>query len=354
MAYAGGDGAQLSGPTPDAVLLDVLRRQGGAPNLRFAAPPTRVTGGFWAEILAVRLEGGPPELDGDVVVRIMPDTAVAARETVVQTEVVRQGFPAPRVFLTGEADDGLGRPFMVMERVRGRPPLPEVTGSAALAAVGRAAIRLPDLLARTAARLHALDPAPLRAKLRELDGARVDVGDLLALLEERAAAVDRPDLVRAARHMPANRPASSREAICHGDLHPFNLLVDGPRVSVIDWSLGLVADPAFDLAFTAMTMALAPIAIPRPLRRPVRAAAREGSRQFLRRYRRHAPDAGSSLDDDMLQWHMGVHCLRALVEVAEWIDAGTVDDRPGHPWLLMAPQMAVRLSAVVGDRIRPM
>jgi aminoglycoside phosphotransferase (APT) family kinase protein len=322
--------------------------------MRFAAPPTRVTGGFWAEILSVRLDGGPPELDGDVIVRIMPDTAVAKREMVVQTEVVAQGFPAPRVMLTGEADDGLGRPFMVMQRVPGHPPLPEVTGTAALAAVGRAAIKLPDLLARTAARLHALDPAPLRTQLEALDGGLVDVGDLLGLIEERAAGVDRPDLVRAARHMPPNAPPLGREAICHGDLHPFNILVDKGHVSVVDWSLGLVADPAFDLAFTAMVMAMAPIALPRVLRKPVRAGARRASRQFLQRYRRLLPSTARSLDDDTLEWHAGVHCLRALVEVAEWIDAGTVDERAGHPWLLMAPQMAVRLSEIVGDPVRPM
>ena len=188
----------------------------------------------------------------------------------MQSEVVRQGFPAPRVLLTGEADDGLGRPFMVMERVPGRTPMPEVTGPSALAAVGRAALRLPDLLARTAARLHALDPAPLRSKLEGIQGARVDVGDLLSLLGERADDAERPDLARAASHMAHTRPPSEREAICHGDLHPFNLLVEGERVSVIDWSLGLVADPAFDLGFTWMTMALAPITVPRPLRSTVR------------------------------------------------------------------------------------
>jgi aminoglycoside phosphotransferase (APT) family kinase protein len=313
-----------------------------------------VTGGFWADIVAVRLEGGPPELDGDVVVRIMPDIGVARREAVVQTEVVAQGFPAPRVRLTGEAEDGLGRPFMVMDRVAGRPPLPEVGGPAALAAVGRAALRLPDLLAGVSARLHALDPAPLRQKLEALDGALVDVGDLLDLLGERAATVERPDLVAAARRMPGIRPASDRETICHGDLHPFNLLVEGDQVAVIDWSLGLVADPAFDLAFTAMTMAMAPIAVPRVLRGAVRAAARTQSRQFLRRYRRLVPSAARSLDDDVLEWHTAVHCLRALVEVAEWITAGTADDHAGHPWLLMAPRMAVRLAAVVDVRVHAM
>jgi aminoglycoside phosphotransferase (APT) family kinase protein len=354
VAYEGGEGAQLSGPTPESQLLDVLRRAAGAPELRFASPPERVTGGFWAEILAVRIEAAGSELDGDMIVRVMPDTGVARREMVVQQEVVRQGFPAPAVRLTGEADDGLGRPFMVMDRAPGRPPIPPVKGPSALAAIGRAAMRVPDLMARTAAQLHALDPAPLRSKLEGLDGALVDVGDLLSLLGERAADADRPDLAHAASHMPRIRPPSEREAICHGDLHPFNVLVDGDRVTVIDWSLGLVADPAFDLAFTAMTMALAPIAIPRAFRRPVRAAARRGSQQFLRRYRHHAANADASLEDGMLRWYAGVHCLRALVEVAEWIDAGTVDDEAGHPWMLMAPQMAVRLTALVGDDIRPM
>jgi aminoglycoside phosphotransferase (APT) family kinase protein len=243
---------------------------------------------------------------------------------------------------------------MVMDRVPGHPPLPEVSGPGALAGVGRAAIRLPDLLARTAAHLHTLDPAPLRRSLAELEGGLVGVDDLLGLLEERAASADRPDLVRAAACMPAKRPRPEREAICHGDLHPFNLLVNAGQVTVIDWSLGLVADPAFDLAFTAMTMAMAPIAIPRPLRRPVRAAARRASRHFLRRYRHHAPDAGPSLSADVLDWYTAVHCLRALVELGGWIHAGTADDRAGHPWLVMAPQMAVRLGAVVGDDIRPM
>ena len=354
MAFEGGEGVQFSPPTPDAALVDVLRRISGSPGLRFAAPPERVTGGFWAETVAVRIEGGPSELNGERIVRIMPDSAIAMREMVVQTEVVRQGFPAPRVFLTGSAADGLGRPFMVMERVPGRAPLPEVTGTAALAAMGRAAIRLPDLLARTAARLHGLDPASLRAELEHLGSTVVDVIDLLELLGGRAEEADRPDLASAAAHMPRTRPPSEREAICHGDLHPFNLLVDGERVYVVDWSVSLVADPAFDLAFTAMVMAVAPIAISRGLRGLVRAGARQGSRQFLRRYRHHAPQAEASLADNMLAWYTAVHCLRALVEVGEWIAAGTVDSKTGHPWLLMAPQMAVRLSEVAGEDIRPM
>jgi aminoglycoside phosphotransferase (APT) family kinase protein len=355
VAYTGGGSALESEPTPEGVLLDVLRQRAKAPGLRFASSPERIGGGFWAEILAVHIEGGPTDLNGDVVVRIMPEARIARRETAVQEEVVRQGFPAPRVLLSGEADDGLGRAFMVMERVQGRPPLPEVMGTTALAAIGRAAIRLPDLLARTAARLHALDPGPLRSKLEGVDGALVDVGDLLALLAERASEAQRPDLAAAAQHMLSTRPPSEREAICHGDLHPFNILVDDDgQITVVDWTVALMADPAFDLGFTAMIMALAPIAIPRPLRRPVRAASRWGSREFLRRYRHHAPANESSLTDDVLAWYTAVHGLRALVEVSDWIAAGIVDDKAGHPWLAMAPQLAVLVGKVADADIRPM
>jgi len=354
LSYAGGEGALASGGTPERELLEALRAVAGTPALRFASKPQRMTGGFWAEILAVRLEGGPPELNGEVVIRVMPDADGATREIVVQREVVRQGFLAPRVLLTGDADDALGRPFVVMDRIRGRPPIPEVQGTAALAALGRAAARLPGLLAQTSARLHALDPAPLRSKLEALDGGVVDVTDLLSLLADRAAAAERPDLAEAATGMLRTKPISEREAICHGDLHPFNLLVDGERVYLVDWTVSLVADPAFDLAFTALTMAAAPIAVARSLRGTVRAIARQGSQRFLRRYRRLAPQAEASLADKTLEWYTAVHCLRALVEVAEWIRAGTVDTKTGHPWLVMAPQMAVHLGALVGEEIRPM
>src|SRR5438309_1324041 len=77
-----------------ALLLEVLRRRSGTPGLEYHERPVKVTGGFWAEILAVRLDGAPPELDRDLIVRIMPDSAVAERETIVQSEVVAQGFPA--------------------------------------------------------------------------------------------------------------------------------------------------------------------------------------------------------------------------------------------------------------------
>ena len=148
-------------------------------------------------------------------------------------------------------------------------------------------------------------------------------------------------------------PPSTHLAICHGDLHPFNLLVEGDRVSVIDWSVGMVADPAFDLAFTSMMLAMAPLQLPAPLLRPVRAVARRTSRQFLHRYRSLVPGADDSLREEVLGWYTALHCLRALVEAAEWTEAGSAGDRMGHPWITMSPFLTARLSAVTGLRCGP-
>jgi aminoglycoside phosphotransferase (APT) family kinase protein len=245
---------------------------------------------------------------------------------------------------------------MLMDRMPGRPAIPDLTRRpAALPGLARAAARLPDLLARISARLHALDPVPLQQSLSATPDAVANPGEFLELLEVRAGGLrSHPDLAAAAAWMRANPPPAPRPpgrvAICHGDLHPFNLLVDGDRVSLIDWSVAMVADPAFDLAFTSTMMAIAPVELPRALARPVRALSRQGAKHFLRRYRRYAPGATASLRDDVLAWYGALHCLRALIEAAEWVDVGTAQARAGHPWLTARSALAARLSAVTGIR----
>jgi aminoglycoside phosphotransferase (APT) family kinase protein len=340
-------------PASEEALLEVLRRRTGAPELRYARPPVRLTGGFWAEILAVRLEGAPPELDRELIVRIMPDETTAKRETIVQGGVVAQGFPAPPIRLAGGPDDGLGRAYMVMDHATGRPPLAGLEGRAFLADLPRTVTKLPDLLARVSAQLHALDPSPVRASLASMSGAVFDVWSALGYLERQALAADRPDLAGVASWMESQSPPVEPAVICHGDLHPFNLLVDGDMVTVIDWSVALVAHPAFDLGYTSMILAMPPLSMPRALRPIVRAGGRGMSRRFLKAYRRCA-SSPTEVTSGVLDWYAGLHCLRALVEAAGWVYAGTIAERQGHPWLTLAPEMASRLSRLTGRPIRPL
>ena len=92
----------------------------------------------------------------------------------------------------------IGGSWSVMDFAAGSPPLGDLNGIAALRRAPALFTHLPVQLATAMGRIHAIDPEPV-------DGATV---------------------------------------ICHGDLHPFNLLVDERgAVIVIDWTAAACAPP---------------------------------------------------------------------------------------------------------------
>jgi aminoglycoside phosphotransferase (APT) family kinase protein len=207
------------------------------------------------------------------------------------------------------------------------------------------------LLAEATVRLHALDPAPLRHRLAAAGPmAATSVPELLRTLTTTAEDLGRPDLAGAGRRLAELRPAPGTEVVCHGDLHPFNVLVDGGRVTVIDWTAALIAEPAYDLAFTWLLLADAPLDVPGALRPPIHVATGLVARSFLRRYRRRARIA---IPDVSLRWHVGLHCLRALVEAAGWMRAGDLGAHLGHPWLTSGGAFAGRLHRLTGIGVAP-
>jgi len=334
-----------------ADLLAVLRTATETPTLEFDDEPRPLTGGFWAELVAFRLRDAPDGWTGDLVARVMPDPAIAGKESAIQAEVAAQGFPTPTVHLVGGPDDGLGRAFMVMDLADGGPLLDGLDGGRAIAALPRLARRLPAALGEAMAALHRLDVAPVRARLSALDGGGVAFGipDHLARLRERATSLGREDLAAAAGWLEANPLPPEPEVVCHGDLHPFNLLVDDDgAVTVLDWSAALLAPSAYDVAFTSLLLSEPPLAVPHWLSPVTRAAGGFLARRFRRTYAR---ELGRGTDAASLRWHEGVVCLRALVEVAGWVAAG--ERHAGHPWLISGPRFAVRLSALTGTAVRP-
>jgi aminoglycoside phosphotransferase (APT) family kinase protein len=329
-------------------VIRLLRAQPGLENAEIAAPPEPLTGGFWASISVLRLANVPPGTDR-LVLRIMPDPAIAAKEAVFHREVARQRFPVPAVRLAAGSDAGLGAAFLVMEHAAGRMPLGGLGGLAAARRLPSIARTLPVLLGEVTARLHGLDPWPARDALRD---AAVSVpADAPAMLDWlRAAAADagRPDLAAAARWLAANPPPSGRQAICHGDIHPFNLLVDGDRWTLLDWTTALIADPAFDLAYTIMMLRRPPLAAPPPVRALLSAAGTALARRFLAAYRRAG---GMRPDSAALRWFSCLHALRIVVEVDSWHRDGG-PGRPDHPWTAMAPWAARQLARTTGNNIR--
>ena len=326
----------------------MLRRLLGDPELRYDGVPTPLTGGFWAELLAFRLQSAPAGWQAALVARVMPDAATAAKETAFQTQVAAQGFPTPAVRAAGGPGEGIdGRAFMVMDLASGRQLLAGLDGLGALVKLPSLARRMPVTLADVLARLHRVDPAPVRHAIDEAGIAPPRLDAMLTSLRDTSMRLGRADLVAAATWLADNPLATEPIVICHGDLHPFNVLVadDSDAVTVLDWSAALLASATYDLGFSSLMLAEPPLLVPRALRPLVRGVGRALMRRFVRAYEQRA---GTAVDPKSLEWHQAIVCLRALVEVAGWVAEGTVDGKGGHPWVIAGDAFARRLQRLTG------
>jgi aminoglycoside phosphotransferase (APT) family kinase protein len=290
--------------------LDYLRAKLPAPALCYAEPPAAMRGGHDTQIFAFRLDdatGAPAGWASPLVLRVLPrqhDPRRALREAAAQNAVVDLGYPAPRV-LDASADVGtLGGAFLIMERATGRPMLDERRFGIATTLV--------DIQAR----LHALDAEPF---LRAMDGAggreQALFDALLGQLARRAAGHSHDGLRPGMDWLLAHRPpAPPRLAICHGDLHPLNVLMAGRTVTaVLDWPNAVVADPAYDVAATKVILAFVPMSL-MPVSAPVRVVIQLARLVMVNRYmagmRRHRP-----MPPPVLAYFEAVACMRQLVRV---------------------------------------
>ena len=280
-----------------------LRAALAAPTVEHAEPPVVLTGGFDTEIYALRLQGAPPPFAAPLVLRLLRahhDPTRALREQATQNAVADLGFPAPRVLLAAAAPSPLGAPFLLMERVPGRP----------LLELG--VLQMADALAELQRRLHALDPAPLARAL----GPAGTFDGYVEALGQRIAAGKLDGLAAVVGWLREHRPATVTPAICHGDFHPQNILVERGRVSgVLDWPNALVADAAFDVASTLNILTFVPaglMSLPAPLRLVMRVVQPLLARRYLAAYRRGRP-----IDSARLAYYRVAAALRGLMRAAE-------------------------------------
>ena len=112
----------------------------------------------------------------------------------------------------------------------------------------------------------------------------------------------------------ANQPPPQRLAICHCDFQPFNILVDGGRVSgVIDWANTMIADPALDLGFTVAEIATVPIQVPGMMQPLFRAMMKAAGRSYCRSYCRMDP-----LDEKAVSYYQVFGCASQLTWAYEY------------------------------------
>ncbi len=325
-----------STPTPER-FRNALRRTTGIDDLDWATPPAPLHGGFWAEMYTVELADPPPTLTGRLVVRIMPDPHTAAFETAIQRHLHRCGLPVPAVRAASGPTSELDRAWTLMDHAPGQPMLSGLTATGAIRRAPALYHRLPDLLARATADLHR---CPTDGADLDNHHDRADIHAFLARIAEQADTIGRHDLSGTARSL-ADRAPTDR-VICHGDLHPFNLLVEHDRWTILDWSTAVIADPHYDLGFTTLMLANPPLGGPAPARAVARSVGSRLAQRFLRTY---SHLSGMPINAERLAWGRTVHALRAITEVATWEHQHRTDAHRGHPWLALRPALEAQLAA---------
>ena len=172
-----------------------------------------------------------------------------------------------------------------------------------------------------------------------------DVNDFLSALTEWTMESGRADLAAAARWLAEHPPSASRATICHGDLHPFNLLVEDDDWTLLDWTAALIAQPGYDLAFTTLMLRHPPLEAPTLLHPIIAAGGAALARRFMTAYR-HA--GGQTGPPGTLDWYANLHALRILLEVEGWRQDSAMANHSGHPWMTIGP-VAARFLARTTD-----
>jgi aminoglycoside phosphotransferase (APT) family kinase protein len=286
-----------------------------------AEPPTRAGEGYDTTIHLVRLTGDqvPDEWLQPLVVRVHPTAErwpLAQREAVIQGFCADRGYPCPRVLATLAPGELLALPVQVMERV------PGITMLAALQRRPWLLDRHVALLGTLHARLHALpvDGFPVAG-----EGAADQAWRRLRLVHRVVEGDDPPDgldaaLGRVEALVPRLADGAGRPAVCHGDFHPLNVLVEGREAQVIDWTDAGLGDAHGDVARVLSVLRAVPAGTPGAAGTALmRVVAPRMTRVYLRSYGRAAAAAGAApLDEARLRLWEPVQVIhdwaRAAVE----------------------------------------
>jgi aminoglycoside phosphotransferase (APT) family kinase protein len=304
-----------------AVFLQYLRSRFAVPALDYRAPAQRLTGGFDAAIFAVNLTEAPAALSRPLVLRLFAPTdnpERARRESAVQSALADLGYPAPRAVLAETDRTVLGGAFILMERLAGRVlsegadgPRNRSGGTAIIRTLverPRATRRILALWSEAQRKLHAL-PVDEFERLIAASGLDPQSFDFAAHLEALATRIEQlrlgalePGLAWLRSHQP---PVTRPTVLCHGDLHPVNILAEnGALTGVVDWSQLAIADPALDFGTARAILATFPLPGPPPLRALRRAAMNDLARRYLR--------AGGCKEDATVRYYQVFNALMQL------------------------------------------
>lgn len=285
-------------------LIAYLRNELDDATLTYASPPTQLRGGFETAIYRFQLMGVQEELNKPLVLRLYPEfygPENAIWESSVQNALAKEGYPVAKAYVTCTDKSILGGAFFIMDFLSGTPMMAAPIET------------IPGILGRAHADLHRIDPGPLIMSLSE-QGIGEDRYRLTRRLDHMQDVADELPWIRDGvnwllEHWP---PEPERLAICHGDFHPLNILVqDGEVTGVLDWPGFLIGDPALDVGNTVLLTTVPFKHLASTVLGPDFAEVdwEMGSRQYLDAYQAQMP-----LDCTNVDYYRVRRSINALIE----------------------------------------
>ncbi|MBI3660664.1 phosphotransferase family protein [Candidatus Acetothermia bacterium] len=216
-----------------------------------------ITAGWENEMYAfdVEYESGGTHRHEELVLRIYPGVDAhtkSAQEFHSLQQLYRIGYPVPKIMLVERENSPFGKPFLIMERIKG-----QLLGALLFHSPDQNQPSLLKLFCELFVRLHRLDWQPFveREKHAEFRKPYYFVDQWLRTAHDYLNRYEMTDFLPVIQWLEQRRDQvpCARPSVVHGDFHPFNMLVreDGSAV-VIDWTGCRVTDARFDLAWTLM------------------------------------------------------------------------------------------------------
>ncbi|MCQ9162803.1 phosphotransferase family protein [Arthrobacter sp. STN4] len=272
----------------------------------------------------------------DVVLRrgprppLPPSTHDMVREAHLQQLLAPRGIPVPKILAVCADTHVLGGPFYLMKFLDGDV----VTDTVPAHLDGRGQRRATsEAVADMLVRLHSVDGGKgALAGIGRPEGYLRRQVARFAGLWDAGAVRDLPQVAELAQWLEANRPATQRTALVHGDYRVGNLMFrrSGPvRVqAVLDWEMATLGDPLADLGYLTATYAQA--GSPGTLMELTSVTAQPGyltREELVERYNQHF-----GLDLSALPWYQALALWKAAIFCeaiyARWQQGGRDDGGP--------------------------
>lgn len=226
-------------------LISYLKNEIKNENIEYESDLVMFPTGFQAFTYHFKLKGVVGELSMPLVLRLYPPSYSPNEvkwQSTIQRVLFEEGFATPKVFFINMDESILGGAFYIMAFLPGKmlyTASPEI---------------VPDILGRTHADLHKIDPAPLINTLKTCGFDETRYGLTSQFNWMRNNASDLPFIQECVDWLFKYRPAEPEHlSICHRDFHAANILVDEGKVTgILDWGGLLITDPVFDVANTIM------------------------------------------------------------------------------------------------------